>query len=232
MQTDIVVGLVEDDVAQAEIFSAMLEAGGLSTRKFSSVQDFRRRSGSNSIDVLVLDWNLPGVSGIDLLRSLRGEMKSSMPVILLTANDNEQDIVYGLKCGADDYVIKPPRQAELVARVRAAHRRSGNGSPHAAADTSPFQLDMREREMRLHGELVKVTEREFELLAYLFHRAGRIVSRGMLLSEVWKLGPNTNSRSVDTYISRVRKSLGLLGKHGWVLEGIYQHGYRLSRKST
>jgi two-component system, OmpR family, response regulator RegX3 len=232
MLPGIVVGIVEDDVVQAELYSAMLAAAGMRAQSFTTVQEFRRRYGTESIDVLLLDWNLPGVTGIDLLRSLRNQHNHHLPIIVLTANGDERDVVYGLQCGADDYIVKPPRPAELIARIRAAYRRSQPNVVAGQADTHPFEFDYRARELRLHGELVRVTEREFDLLAYFFQRADRIVSRQMLLTDIWNLGPDSTTRSVDTYVSRVRKSLGLNGDSGWKLEGVYQHGYRLVRASS
>jgi DNA-binding response OmpR family regulator len=229
MSSEIVVGLVEDDAVQRELFSAMLAAAGLRAQVYASVGEFRRRLGTESIDVLLLDWQLPGVSGIDLLRSLREQQGAHLPIILLTSNRDERDVVYALESGADDYIVKPPRPAELAARVRAAHRRHQPAPGTALADTHPFAFDLRARELRLHGAPIHVTEREFDLLAYFFRRAERIVSRQMLLTEVWHVGSEVNTRSIDTYVSRVRKSLGLNGESGWKLEGVYQHGYRLVR---
>jgi two-component system, OmpR family, response regulator RegX3 len=228
----LVVGVVEDDPVQRELFAAMLAHAGLRALCFPTVAAFRRGDGHESIDVLLLDWNLPGVSGIDLLKGLRDQANSRLPIILLTSNADERDIVYGLQCGADDYVVKPPRGAELVARIRAAHRRGhGMEATGGLTDTEPFVFDLRERLVRLNGAPVRLTEREFDLCIYLFRRSDRIVSRQMLLADVWRLPVDANTRSVDTYISRLRKRLGLDGPSGWTLEGVYQHGYRLTRAS-
>lgn len=232
MTAELVVGLVEDDPVQSELYSAMLAAGGLRAQPYATAQEFRRRAGTESVDALLLDWNLPGMSGIDLLRSLRAQPGNRLPVILLTANSDERDIVHGLQCGANDYIVKPPRPDEMVARIRAACRHSHPAGGPEFTDTRPFEFDLREREMRLNGSVVALTEREFDLLAYLFQRAGRIVSRQMLLVDVWKLGPAATTRSLDTYVSRLRKSLGLNGENGWKLEGVYQHGYRVGRVTS
>jgi DNA-binding response OmpR family regulator len=233
MSSKIVVGLVEDDEIQAELFSAMLAAADMRAETFKTVEEFRRRYGTESIDVLLLDWNLPGISGIDLLRSLRNEHFSQLPIILLTANSDERDVVYGLQCGADDYIVKPARPAELIARIRAAYRRKNpdTGSGSGLPDTKPFEFDLRERVLRYNGSIIQITEREFDLLIYFFRRTDRIVSRQMLLTDVWKLSSNVNTRSIDTFVSRLRKSQGLSGESGWKLEGVYQHGYRLVRTS-
>lgn len=226
------VGLVEDEPVQAELYSAMLLASGMRVESFRSVHEFQRRQGIHSIDVLLLDWNLPEVSGIDLLRELRSQAFAHVPIILLTANGAEQDVVYGLQSGADDYVVKPPRPSELAARIANALRRVRPDSTNLRICAQPFEFDVADRELRIDGELHSVTEKEFDLLVYLFRRTERIVSRQMLLRDVWKLGPDVNTRSVDTYISRLRKSLGLNGDSGWKLEGVYQHGYRLSQISA
>lgn len=210
----------------------MLAASGMRAVPFATANEFRRRRGWESVDALLLDWNLPGITGIELLCGLREQPGDYLPVILLTSNSGEREVVFGLQCGADDYIVKPPRTEELVARIRTVYRRARPQAVTTLPDTEPFRFDLRERELYCHGQRVKVTEREFDLLAYLFRRTDRIVSRQMLLAEVWHLGPNVNTRSVDTFISRLRKTLGLCGESGWKLEGIYQHGYRLTRVQT
>ncbi|MEZ5467790.1 MAG: response regulator transcription factor [Lysobacterales bacterium] len=229
MQTDIVVGIVEDDAIQAELLSLTLRAAGMRPEIFDSAQAFLRRSGESHIDVLLLDWNMPHLSGIDLLRKLRGSRRDSLPVILVTAMGDERDLVYGFSCGADDYIIKPPSAPELIARVRAVYRRSSNGIAGIEANTAPYRFDLRARELRIDGELVATTEREFDLLAYFFKRPDRIVSRKMLLTDIWNLPETSTTRSVDTFVSRLRTSFGLNGRRGWRLDGVYQHGYRLVR---
>lgn len=229
MQSGIVIGLIEDDPVQAELFSAMIVAGGMQVRAYATVQEFRRRNGADSIDVLLLDWNLPGVSGIELLKSMQMLPAPRPPVLLLTGKGEERDIVYGLQCGADDYIVKPPRAAELAARVKVAHRRAHPGHGTTIPGVAPFEFDMRERVATLHGRALDLTEREFDLLAFLFLRADRVVSREMLLTEVWKLPNSSSTRSIDTYVSRLRRKAGLCGESGWNLNSIYQTGYRLAR---
>ena len=229
MSRTVQIGLVEDDATQARIIVAMVEHAGMDCFHYTTGLDFRRRMGPESIDLLLLDWNLPGVSGIELLRELR-LASSALPVIFLTGNDQEGDIVAGLQAGADDYIVKPARAAELVARIRSLLRRS---APPAAGpfidDVDPFHFDLDRRRLSLSGEVVELTDREFDLLVFLFQRRGKVVSRETLLSQVWRVGPNVATRSIDTYVSRLRKRLGLQGDSEWRLEGIYQHGYRLVR---
>ena len=220
------IGLVESDPIQARIIAKMIESAGMDCLHYASDLEFHRRMGPESIDLLLLDWNLPGVSGLDLLRELR-QANSTLPVIFLTGNDREQDIVTGLQVGADDYIVKPARAAELAARIGAALRRAA--PPNGAAAADPFGFDLERRRLTLHGEQIELTDREFDLLVFLFQRRGKVVSRETLLSQVWRVGPNVATRSIDTYVSRLRKRLGLQGESEWRLEGIYQHGYRLVR---
>ncbi|MCZ8317974.1 MAG: response regulator transcription factor [Lysobacteraceae bacterium] len=232
MSRTIQIGLVEDDPIQAKIIGTMVGNAGMDCLHYVTELEFRRRMGPESIDLLLLDWNLPGVSGLELLRELR-QASSGLPVIFLTGNDSEQDIVTGLQAGADDYIVKPARPAELVARIRSALRRSGPPTGHQVIeDADPFTFDLERRRLLLHGEPVELTDREFDLLVFLFQRRGKVVSRETLLAQVWRVGPNVATRSIDTYVSRLRKRLGLQGDSEWRLEGIYQHGYRLVRSSN
>jgi DNA-binding response OmpR family regulator len=232
MSRTLQIGLVEDDPTQAKIIGTMIENAGMDCLHYGTELDFRRRMGPESIDLLLLDWNLPGVSGLELLKELR-QSNATLPVIFLTGNDQEQDIVQGLQAGADDYIVKPARAAELVARINAALRRAAPPSQvHIIDGVEPFGFDLERRRLTLHGEPVELTDREFDLLVFLFQRRGKVVSRETLLSQVWRVGPNVATRSIDTYVSRLRKRLGLQGDSEWRLEGIYQHGYRLVRSSN
>lgn len=232
MSRTLQIGLVEDDPTQAKIIATMIENSGMDCLHYGTELDFRRRMGPESIDLLLLDWNLPGVSGLELLRELR-QTNATLPVIFLTGNDLETDIVTGLQAGADDYIVKPARAAELVARINSAMRRSAPlSNAHIIEDVEPFGFDLERRRLTLHGEQIELTDREFDLLVFLFQRRGKVVSRETLLSQVWRVGPNVATRSIDTYVSRLRKRLGLQGDSEWRLEGIYQHGYRLVRSAN
>lgn len=232
MSRTLQIGLVEDDPTQAKIIVTMIQNAGMDCLHYATGLDFRRRMGPESIDLLLLDWNLPGVSGLELLKELR-QSNATLPVIFLTGNDQEEDIVTGLQAGADDYIVKPARAAELVARINAALRRAAPpNQTHMIDGVEPFGFDLERRRLTLHGEPVELTDREFDLLVFLFQRRGKVVSRETLLSQVWRVGPNVATRSIDTYVSRLRKRLGLQGDSEWRLEGIYQHGYRLVRTSS
>jgi DNA-binding response OmpR family regulator len=226
----IVVGLVEDDPIHAELYSATLQSAGFECKWFRSAGDFRRRLGGESVDLLLLDWVLPDTPGIDLLDWLKHGGYAELPVIFLTANSGENAVVAALRAGADDYLAKPARPGELIARVRAVLRRAGIGAQEKPAiEAPPYKLDLVARRLWVNGEAIDLTDREFDLSAFLFRRAGRIVSRELVLSQVWNLAPNITTRTIDTHVSRLRKKLGLNGEHGWRLSAVYQHGYRLEQ---
>ena len=224
------IGLVEDDVDQARLYTAWLEESGYRVLVFHTASEFRRRLGAASVDGVLLDWGLPDAEGPEVVDWLRHSAHAGLPVVFLTARVTEADIVAGLRAGADDYVPKPPRKGELLARLAAVLRRTGaaNADP-VLRDVPPWEIDTRQRRVLLAGEEVELTDREFDLAAYLFRRPGRIVSRDALLSQVWNLGSGVATRTVDTHVSRLRRKLLLDGEHGWRLTAVYQHGYRLER---
>ena len=226
----LVVGLLEDDDDMAALVSQWLGEAGYAVRHYRSVTEYRRRQGGEAVDLLLLDWMLPDGTGIEVIGMIRSSPNSRLPVVFLTARDSEDDIVRGLASGGDDYVVKPPKRRELLARVGVVLRR--HGADAEAAETialAPYLLDLRRRRIAIDGREVELTQREFDLACFLFRRHDRIVSRDALLENVWNLSAAVSTRTVDTHVSRLRKKLELGGEHGWRLAAIYQHGYRLEQ---
>jgi DNA-binding response OmpR family regulator len=156
-------------------------------------------------------------------------MSDFTPAVIVTAKDEEQSIVRGLEEGADDYLVKPVRQAELVARLAAILRRSsGLPSAERQLDIAPYSIDTGGKSIELHGAKVTLTNREFELAHFLFRNAGKMLSRSHILETIWGIeNKSVSTRTVDTHMSRLRKKLDLREENGWKLSAIYQHGYRL-----
>lgn len=196
---------------------------------FSTGRDFMRILARESFDLCLLDGNLPDMQGQEVLQWLRQDRGDATPVMFITARDGEEDLVAALRGGADDYLVKPVRRAELLARMEAVLRRT---QPTAADDTlvvGPYHFDPGRKQLLLEGQAVELTEMEFDLALFLFRNFGRLVSRGHLLEAVWGRSPNVATRTVDTHISRVRSKLQLRPERGFRLAPTYNYGYRLER---
>jgi DNA-binding response OmpR family regulator len=225
------VALVEDDADVRGLICLWLKEAGFHCQGYGSGAEFRRALTTDSYDLVILDWMLPDTSGDKLLGWLRDHFDRHPPVIIVSARDSEQDIVQGLSFGADDYIPKPVRRAELLARITAVRRRvpSQEAVDRAALELAPFRIDMVGRTIHVRENPVELTHKEFEVACFLFRRIGRIVSRAHLLESVWGSGTHVNTRTVDTHVSRLRTKLGLTPENGWRLSAIYNHGYRLER---
>lgn len=220
------IALLEDDVAQAEQVASWIDERGYHCEHFDTAEGFQRAFKKTSFDVVMLDWCLTsGSSGLEVLHWIRRTLTSDVPIIFVTARQAEDDIVTALGAGADDYLSKPVRQHELLARLYALARRA---QPDAdLLECPPYTFDTRSREVRFDDDSIRLTEKEYELALFLFRNRGRVLSRQHLLNSVWGTNAELNTRTVDTHASRLRKKLRLRDSERWKLTSIYQHGYRL-----
>ena len=224
--------LVEDDPIQLHLASSWLqEAGHLvsgHTRAAPAIKQMQRES----FDLVVTDWMLPEISGEDLLRWIRARHRR-LPVMFATARDEEEEIASILRLGADDYIVKPLRRLEFLARVDALARRSGLGDDETRLELGPYAIDLPARTITLGGKpAANVTRRMVEIAIMLFRRHGELVSRAQLYEHIWGVNAEPNTRTLDTHVSRLRNALELDGRHGWRLAAIYQHGYRLEKTAS
>lgn len=224
------IALLEDDDQQLKMVQHWLEGADHSCHAHQSAAGFQREVRRSSFDLLLIDWELPVSSGIEVLGWVRREIDWPIPVIFMTARDAEQDIVQALEAGADDYIIKPASQAVTLARINALTRRLGGDRRRQPLQAfGPLVVDREQGEIRLHDCRVELTEREYQLATMLFNNLGRIIARDHLLESVWGISANIATRTVDTHVSRLRQKLQLTPEHGWQLKAVYQHGYRLER---
>lgn len=225
------VAILEDDPDQAELLGLWLKHAEHTVDCFADATSFLRSVRRDSFDLYVLDWVLPDLSGIEVLKKLRKQMDDYTPVVIVTTKDEEQSIVRGLESGADDYLVKPVRRAVLLARVSAVMRRAGGNKPEDEdLNVEPYSLSISKKAVRLNGDKIGLTNREFELALFFFRNAGKMVSRNHMLEAIWGIeNKSVSTRTVDTHVSRLRKKLMLSEENGWVLSAVYQHGYRLER---
>jgi len=222
------VALLEDDRDQARLIQTWLEEEGHSCMLFNSGKEFIRNLKNESFDVLILDWLVPDMDGLEVLHWIRDGNQLRVPVLFVTVLTNEDDIVKALDAGADDYMGKPIKRRELLARLGAITRRSSPDFMLASNfEMPPYNIHYDTHCIHLNGKAIDLTQKEFDLAVFLFRHADRVLSRGHILENVWGANPKLNTRTVDTHISRIRKKLSLTEENGWELTSIYQHGYRL-----
>lgn len=195
--------LAEDDISISEPLARALRREGYEVETKAKGDEVVRRVLSGGIDLVVLDLGLPVMDGLEVCRRLRAEGRS-VPVLVLTARAEEVDMVVGLDAGADDYVIKPFRLAELLARVRALLRR---GTPEAP-EVNGVRINAESRQAWLDGEELSLTAKEFDLLLVLVVGAGKVLSRDQLMREVWGSSPAASSKTLDMHVSWLRRKLG------------------------
>ncbi len=221
--------VIEDEPDIAGLIKHTLERGGQMTVSIVESGDAALSSVAAAVpDLIILDLNLPVLSGIEVCRILRGRPTTAhVPIIMLTARTSEQDRVTGLDVGADDYVTKPFSLRELAARVRAVMRR-----PQPAAEAAPaaavyrgahLTADFDAVSVLVDGNSIRLTRREFELLQYLIENRNRVLSRDRLLERVWGYDRLIETRSVDVHIGRLRSKLGPAGRQ---IETVVGLGYR------
>ena len=216
--------VVEDDRDIADLVAYHLSRAGLRTDILSSGSEVLDRVRRDTPALVVLDLMLPGLSGLEICRSMRADPRlASTPIIMLTARADEEDRVRGLELGADDYVTKPFSPKELVARVRAVLRRTQAGDPDTVLRFGPLVIDLDRHEVTEDGRMVHLPAKEFLLLQYLLEHRGRVLSRDLLLSDVWGYRYTGGTRTVDVHIRRLREKLPATGGH---IVTVKQFGYK------
>jgi DNA-binding response OmpR family regulator len=221
------IALLEDDPNQANWMAHVLTTAGHTVRSFATGRALLTDLSHESYDVLVLDWEVPDGSGLETLKAFRGRRDATTPVLFLTHRDTEEDIVLALAAGADDYVVKPPRERELLARIAALGRRALSDRAESALVVGTYRFDLANRTVSVAGHAVDLSPREYALALFLFQRLGTVVSRAHVLESVWGRGANTTTRTVDTHVSRLRTSLDIGPANGLRLSPVYGYGYRL-----
>jgi DNA-binding response OmpR family regulator len=223
------IALLEDEAALAEQLIQTLRGAGHQCEHFASGKALIAGLKRATYDLLVLDWNLPDMTGIEVLGWARAHVEGPLPVLFVTSRSAEADIVAALDQGADDYVVKPIQPAETVARINALFRRS---YPQARREIEEFGLHAFNRPnctVATGGDSILLTPKEFELALLLFRNQDRALARAYMMDAVWGHDPDVVSRTLDVHISRIREKLRLRPAFGYRLVPVYTYGYRLER---
>ena len=221
--------IIEDEPDIRKTLEYNISREGYEVISASSLSEGKEKLESASFSLLLLDLMLPDGSGLDLCRELKQDKSlSSMPVIILTAKDDEVDKVVGFELGADDYVTKPFSVRELILRVKAVLKRGERKSDNMEVQRQfgELKIDVDSHEVFINDDQVSLTALEFKLLHQLVDRRGRVQSRDQLLSDVWGYSSDVTTRTVDTHIKRLREKLGDMGKYVQTIRGV---GYKFTR---
>jgi len=222
--------IIDDDTRLYELVAKYLSQNGVLSQHAGDGGAGLRALSAGSFDAVFLDIMMPGLDGLEVLRRIRD--KSSVPVIMLTAKGDETDRVVGLELGADDYLTKPFSARELLARLRAVLRRGQLQTGSERLKVGEIELDLGTREVLVKGTALELTGLEFDLLAALMRRAGRVVPRGSLLSLAGRDDVTVNERTVDVHISHLRKKLALIERSTKLIQTVRGVGYVLGSQSS
>ena len=200
--------VVEDDADLALLLTYNLEAGGYAAESVERGEEAEQRILESPPDLVILDWMLPGVSGLDICTRLRAcESTRPLPIMMLTARGEESERVHGLTAGADDYVVKPFSLPELMARVRGLLRRNRTEPMVARLSAGDLEIDRESRRVYRGSRDVQLKPTEFRLLECLLERPGRVFTRQELLARLWGESAKIDTRTVDVHVGRLRKAL-------------------------
>lgn len=221
------IAALDDEICQLELIRHTMEGIGHECRVFEDPKALLRELRQQTYDLLILDWSLPDMEGPVVVRWLREELGSRLPVLFVTNRREEADMVEGLGAGADDFMVKPIRVGELQARVKALLRRAYPAQHETEIVFGAYRFIPTSHMLLVNDKPVELKHREYELALFLFQNLGRLLSREHLREAVWGASAETPSRSLDTHISRLRSKLDLRPTNGFLLSAIYGLGYRL-----
>ncbi len=223
--------VVDDERAIREMIVMALEKEGFSCVEASDSHKAEAILNDTMPDLALVDWMMPGLSGVNFIRKLRkNEATRNLPIIMITAKTEEDDLVQGLESGADDYITKPFSPRALIARINALLRRSNTESmSHEKLEINGLLLDSTAHRVQYHGQAIDMGPTEFRLLQFFMQHPDRVFSRAQVLDQVWGDNVYVEERTVDVHIRRLRKALELSG-HDNLIQTVRSAGYRFSEK--
>jgi DNA-binding response OmpR family regulator len=221
------IAIVDDEQEIRSFLSELLTARQYRCSQFVGGREVISAFGRDTFDLLIVDWNMSGMSGVDVIRWVRKNIEAPLPIIMLTSRSDERDIVEGLEAGADDFIIKPEKANVIAARVAALVRRS---TPQPAGERQRqfgrYTFDTSASIVALDGEEIILTSKEFALALAFFQNMHRPLSRAYLLETVWNSVADLPTRTLDVHVSRIRSKLRLSRENGFRIQTIFGFGYR------
>ncbi|MEO9463355.1 MAG: response regulator transcription factor [Marinomonas sp.] len=221
------VAISDDEQEILDQVAGIVSAAGHEVSCYRNGLDIQNALKRETFDVVMLDWNMPGRTGIEVLEWAVENIPSCPPFILLTSRPDKTDIVRGLEAGAIDYIVKPESDEVIRARVEAAGRRNAAESQSRHVNFGPYTLDRMEKSIAVKEVEAKVTAKEFDLIDLFFQNLHRPLSRGYLFSRVWGGNAEMETRTIDVHISRLRAKLDLNPENGFVIRTVFGFGYRM-----
>jgi len=224
--------VIEDDPISYKILCATLEKHGFSVLKATKGSDALLHLEKSTVSAVILDLNLPDMSGLDILKHLRSHpILNSIATIIVTENDDKLEAILGLEMGADDYITKPFHQRELIARLNTVLRRTRQGYADAASNLifGDLHVDIKKRTVKLNGLDIDLSFKEFEILSVLAVNAGEVLSRETIMDTIGGVDYSPESRTVDMHIASIRKKLNDTSKEKKYIDTVSSVGYRFRR---
>lgn len=225
------IAALDDDALQLELIQRAVEAMGHVCHTHLSGASLLKALRRETFDLLIIDWELPDMSGPEVVRRVREDIGADLPILFVTHRREERDIVEGLTSGADDFMAKPVRVGELTARVTALLRRAYPATTRSVMEFGRYRFLADTRSLEVDGTRIELKNREYELALFLFQNMGRLLSRDHLREIIWGQNSDVISRSLDTHISRLRTLLDLRPANGYIVTAIYGVGYRFEAVS-
>ncbi|KWV90932.1 response regulator transcription factor [Erythrobacter sp. YT30] len=221
------VALADDEQDLLDQIAGIVMSAGHEVETFRNGTDLQRALQRETYDVVMLDWNMPGQTGLEILHWARDNLPSAPPFIMITSRGENEDVVRGLEAGAVDYITKPESDEIIRARLEAAGRRIGADRPETEVRYGKYTLNRKSKEIDFSGAAVAVTAKEFDLVDLLFQNLDRPLSRGYLFSRIWGGNIELETRTIDVHVSRLRSKLELKPENGYVIRTVFGFGYRM-----
>jgi DNA-binding response OmpR family regulator len=222
------IAIADDDGTSLNFLENVVTGMGHICAKFNDGERLSAALLRDTFDLVMLDWNMPGRTGLQVVQWMQTTIESPPPVIMLTARTAKRDVTDALNAGADDYICKPEEDSVVAARITAVLRRTASGASNdKIAEYGAYRLDRMAQTIRHQGNEIVLTAKEFELADLLFRNRDRTLSRAYIMETIWRTSADLATRTLDMHISRVRSKLALKPENGYRIFTVFGYGYRL-----